>query len=68
MEFEIEGEYIELSSLLKIIGVAESGGQAGLIIKDGYVKLNGNVELRKRAKLRKGDIVEIEEDEIIKLI
>lgn len=68
MEFEIEGEYIELSSLLKIVGIAESGGQAGLIIKDGYVKLNGNVELRKRAKLRKGDIVEIEDDEIIKLI
>ena len=52
-------EYIELIKLLKIMRVSESGGQAKLMVEDGIVYLNGQLESRKRAKLRSGDFVEV---------
>lgn len=65
MEFQLKGnEFIELIKLLKIMRVAESGGQAKLMVEDGEVKLNGVTEHRKRAKLRAGDVVEIFEEQI----
>lgn len=51
--------FIELNKLIKLLRISESGAQANQFIEDGIVKLNGNVESRKRAKLRHGDIVEI---------
>ncbi|MFT5859136.1 MAG: ribosome-associated protein [Flavobacteriaceae bacterium] len=57
--FVIEGAYIELIQLLKATGVAESGGQAKMIVSEGEVFRNGEVELRKRAKLIKGDRIEV---------
>jgi ribosome-associated protein len=59
LDFELRGEYIELIKLLKLMQIAESGGQAQLFVENGEVILNNEVEHRKRAKLRKGDIVEI---------
>jgi ribosome-associated protein len=56
-KFEIEGEYIELIQLLKALNIAETGGQAKMMVDEGEVKLNGETESRKRAKLRKGDII-----------
>ncbi len=57
--YELKGEeYIELIKLLKVLRVAESGGQAKLMVEDGIVYLNGQQEFRKRAKLRNGDVVE----------
>ncbi|MEE4177376.1 MAG: RNA-binding S4 domain-containing protein [Bacteroides sp.] len=56
--FVIRGEYIELIQLLKVLNYAESGGQAKALVEQGLVKLNGQTELRKRAKLRPGDQVE----------
>jgi len=59
MVFNLNGtEYIELIKLLKLLHIAESGGHAKIMVEDGEVKLNGKVELRKRAKLRPGDLVE----------
>lgn len=55
--FRIEGEYIELTQLLKALNLAESGGQAKQIVDEGLVMVNGLAESRKRAKLRPGDIV-----------
>ena len=52
-------EFIELIKLLKILRIAESGGQAKLMVDDGIVFLNGQQEFRKRAKLRSGDIIEV---------
>lgn len=58
--YELQGqEYIELIKLLKIMRVSESGGQAKLMVEDGVVFLNGQLESRKRAKLRSGDFVEV---------
>ena len=66
-EFQIKGPYIELIGLLKELGIAETGGHAKAIVEEGYVLRNGEVELRKRAKLISGDLVEIY-DQQIKLI
>ena len=57
--FELENrEYIQLNDLLKITGLCDSGGMAKMLIADGLVKVDGHVELRKRCKIRKGQIVE----------
>lgn len=59
MKFKIEGEFIELIQLLKVVGVAQTGGHAKFIVDDGDVLRNGKVELRKRAKLVPGDLIEV---------
>jgi len=59
LSFELRGEYIELIKLLKLMRIAESGGQAQLFVENGEVVLNNEPEHRKRAKLRKGDVVEL---------
>jgi len=63
--FKIKGEFIELIQLLKVLGIAETGGHAKIIVEDGLVKLNGVVEDRKRAKLRVGDKVEVDGQTIV---
>jgi len=60
-EFELEGrEFIELNNLLKVVGLCASGGMAKAVIAEGSVKVDGNVELRKRCKIRSGQTVEFE--------
>jgi ribosome-associated protein len=58
-EFQLKSEYIELLKLLKLLGFAETGGHAKILVEDGEVFLNGQPEFRKRAKLRKGDKIEV---------
>ena len=57
-EFILTGDFIELVRLIKLLGYAETGGQAKLMIEQGEVFVNGQPEYRKRAKLRVGDVVE----------
>lgn len=66
-EFKIEGEYIELIQLLKATGIAQTGGHAKMIVDEGLVYRNGEVETRKRAKLISGDEIVIE-DITVKLV
>jgi ribosome-associated protein len=63
-EYKLKEEYIELIKLLKLTRVAATGGHAKLLVEDGEVQLNGQVEFRKRAKLRAGDVVICLEQEI----
>ncbi|MEM9052140.1 MAG: RNA-binding S4 domain-containing protein [Bacteroidota bacterium] len=49
-------EFIPLDKLLKIVRLVGSGGEAHLVIQEGMVEVNGEVELQKRKKMRKGDI------------
>lgn len=63
--FKLKSEYIELVKLIKLLGIAETGGHAKNMIDDGEVKLNGMIESRKRAKLRPGDKVEMAEITIL---
>jgi ribosome-associated protein len=59
--FEItDQKFIELHDLLKIKGLCSTGGAAKTAIAEGLVKVDGIVELRKRSKIRKGQIVEYE--------
>ena len=60
-EFKIEGDYIELIALLKVLGIAQTGGHAKMIVDDGVVFRNGEQELRKRAKLVPGDKITLED-------
>ncbi|MEK6742122.1 MAG: RNA-binding S4 domain-containing protein [Nitrospirota bacterium] len=60
-EFKLTGkEFIELNDLLKITGMCESGGMAKTMIIDGRVTVDGNVELRRRRKIRTGQLVSLE--------
>ena len=51
-------EFITLDKLLKILRLVGSGGEAHLVISEGMVNVNGEVELQKRKKMRAGDIAE----------
>jgi ribosome-associated protein len=63
-EFNLgNNEFIELNNLLKVMGLCDSGGIAKTLIAEGRVRVNGNVELRKRYKVRKGQLVEFERAE-----
>jgi ribosome-associated protein len=62
IEFSIEGDYIELLGLLKVTGIAQTGGHAKMIVEDGEVIRNGELEMRKRAKLITGDIIEVSDE------
>lgn len=53
-------EYIALCDLLKLAGLAESGGQAKSVIAEGLVLRNGTVETRKTAKIRGGEVIEFD--------
>ena len=58
--FILDGDYIELKSLLKLTDLVSSGGEAKVIIGDGLVTVDGQVELRKACKIRAGQVVELD--------
>ena len=58
LELQLRGDYIELDKLLKATGLADSGGQARVLIAAGEVRVDGQLELRKTAKIRAGQVVE----------
>ena len=55
-----DNEYIALCDLLKLAGLAESGGQAKAFIAEGLVLRNGETETRKTAKIRGGEVIEFD--------
>ncbi len=57
IEFKLEGEFIPLIQLLKATGLVQSGGEAQTVVEDGLVKYNGEVDYRKRLKVRVGDVI-----------
>ncbi|MBG0783095.1 MAG: RNA-binding S4 domain-containing protein [Bacteroidales bacterium] len=65
IKFPLEGQdYILLNQLLKFTGLAESGGEANQMILAGQVKLNDTVALEKRRKIKAGDVVLCEGQEV----
>lgn len=64
MTFELKTEYIELIKLLKMMGIAETGGMAKQLVEDEEVFYNGIIDTRKRLKVRKGDLIRVHEIEI----
>ena len=64
--FQLQGhEYIELNKLLKVVRLVETGGEANICIEEGEVMVNGEIELRKRNKLRDGYVVEFRDRKIL---
>lgn len=66
-QLKLKGEFIQLNQLLKVMGWAQTGGDANQIIDEGLVKVNGNIETRRRNKIYSGyevtygpDSVEVE--------
>jgi ribosome-associated protein len=60
-----EGEWIKLDQFLKLAHIAQTGGHAKVLIREGLVKVNGEVETRRGRKLRDGDRVEVEGDLLV---
>ncbi len=54
IEFHLTGEYVELCNLLKLAGIADSGGQGKVLVAQGEVTVDGQPESRKTAKIRAG--------------
>ncbi|TMR91165.1 RNA-binding S4 domain-containing protein [Nonomuraea basaltis] len=57
LDFELSSDYIPLCDLLKYCGITETGGMAKHLIAEGMVLVDGEVELRKTAKIRSGQVV-----------
>ena len=57
LNFPLTGEYVELHNLLKLTGLADSGGSAKALVASGAVKVDGRAELRKTCKIRAGQVV-----------
>jgi len=57
-------EFIPLDKLLKLCRLVNSGGEAHAFIMQGAVRLNGEIEMQKRKKIRVGDKVEFNGEQI----
>lgn len=64
LEFDLDGEYVELHILLKLCGLVDSGGMGKQLVASGAVSVDGAVELRKTAKIRAGQVVRLDGTEI----
>jgi ribosome-associated protein len=58
IEFKVTGDFIPMIQLLKATNLVQTGGQAQIVVDEGEVKYNGQVDYRKRLKVRAGDTVE----------
>ncbi|MDA0912686.1 MAG: RNA-binding S4 domain-containing protein [Bacteroidetes bacterium] len=65
--FKVRTEFIDLLQLLKATGYAATGGEAKMMVEDGLISVNNELELRKRRKLRPGDEVQIADEILIAL-
>ena len=54
---EITRQPVELFKILKFEGMVTTGGEAKLVIADGQVSVNGEIETRKRRKILDGDVI-----------
>ncbi len=62
VEFSLNGEFVELNQLLKLVGICDSGGAGKQLVASGEVSVDGQVELRKTCKIRAGQIVTLGND------
>ncbi|MFZ6727139.1 RNA-binding S4 domain-containing protein [Undibacterium sp. MH2W] len=59
LDFSLQGEFVELNQLLKLVGLCDSGGAGKAIVASGDVFVDGQQELRKTAKIRAGQTVQL---------
>ena len=61
---KIRDEYIKLGQALKLAGLVESGVDAKIEIQEGFVKVNGEVELKRGKKIYVGDVIEFDGQQV----
>lgn len=59
----INREPVELYKVLKFEGLVSTGGEAKMVIDDGLVTVNGQIEMRKRRKMLAGDVIEFNHEQ-----
>ena len=59
LDLALRGDHITLDALLKVSGLASSGGGAKAMIAAGRVQVDGRDELRKTCKVRAGQVVQV---------
>ena len=65
IEFKLEGDFIPLIQLLKATNLVQTGGEAQIVVSDGLVKYNGNIDFRKRLKVKAGDQLDFDNQVIL---
>ena len=65
IEFILTGEYIALCNLLKLTGLADSGGRGKTMVAEALVSVDGQLESRKTAKIRAGQVIECDGTRIL---
>ena len=63
-EFKIKDEHIKLGQVLKAAGLADSGLEAKIVIQEGEVTVDGEIETRRGRKLFFGETVSFQGEEI----
>ncbi len=63
-DLSIRGDTIRLGQLLKLAGLAESGGHARELVQDGAVVVNGEVDMRRGRQLHRGDVVQVDDESV----
>ena len=53
--FQLRGDHVTLARAVKAVGLAETGGQAKVLVREGTFEVNGAVEKQPGRKLRAGD-------------
>ena len=61
---KIRDEYIKLGQALKLAGLVDSGVDAKIKIQEGYVKVNGEIELQRGKKIYVGDVIELDGQQV----
>jgi len=64
IDFDLDRDFVELNQLLKLVGLADSGGAGKQLVASGAVTVDGVAELRKTAKIRAGQRVRVGNVEI----
>ncbi|NMA48956.1 MAG: S4 domain-containing protein YaaA [Tissierellia bacterium] len=67
-EIKLDTDYIKLDQFLKFCGIAQTGGQAKMMVADGLVKVNGEVSRQRGKKIRKDDKIEVDEEHLFIVI
>ena len=64
LDFALHHDLVELTQLMKLSGLCDSGGAGKALVASGVVAVDGHIELRKTCKIRAGSVVQLDGVEI----
>lgn len=65
MKVKINTDYIKLGQFLKLAGIITNGGESKVMIQEGFVKVNGAIELARGKKIYPGDVITFEKKDYL---